>query len=97
MRKGAALQVVTANRLSDGLVLWRTAAGTWSPRLADAQAYDAATFPAALQAAEEDHRARIVVEPYGAAVAREGDTLRLLTMRERIRAEGPSIVFGGAA
>lgn len=84
------MKLITANRLIDGVVVYRTAAGGWSPLLAEAARYDAAQAPAALAAAALDVLA--VVNPY--LVALDGaDFNRRERVRERIRAEGPSVPY----
>jgi predicted NAD/FAD-binding protein len=80
--------VVTANRLSDGAVVWRTAQG-WSTRLQDAVVVTTAPEAAALlKAASPDGVA--VVEPYVAPVAIEDETVKPGNLRERIRFAGPT-------
>jgi sulfite reductase (NADPH) hemoprotein beta-component len=82
--------VITANRLADGVVVWRQANGEWSDRLADAAVLDALDVPEALevaQAAGQEHAVEIreieVDWVEGAAVPK--------TRRERLRASGPSV------
>lgn len=86
-------QAVTANRLTDGVVVWRTADGRWSEAFADAALLEGAAFDAALAAAHADALARLVIEPYGASVNGGAPA----SVRERIRADGPSIPFGPAS
>ena len=89
--------VVTANRLTDGAVIYRTVTGEWTTDIADAAVVN--TAPAAtelLRAAEaDDVRA---VGPYVAPVALGADS-RILpgNLRERIRIAGPTITLPGAA
>jgi hypothetical protein len=81
--------VVTANRLRDGAVVWRTADGRWSTRLADAAVVT--TAPAAtelLAAATAD--GVTVVEPYIAPVEISGNGVQPGNLRERIRLAGPT-------
>lgn len=102
-----ALQVLTANRLSDGVVVYFTAAGRWSERIAEARTADKADAKALVGDAERT--AGEVVEPYlidveataetgaetGAETAAETTVEtgapRPLRFRERIRAFGPPV------
>jgi hypothetical protein len=89
--------VVTANRLTDGAVIYRTLDGEWTTELELAAVVN--TAPAAtemLRAAEaDDVRA---VGPYVAPVALGADTcIRPGNLRERIRVAGPTITLPGAA
>ncbi len=85
--------VVTANRVSDGVVIYRTAAGGWTTDLAAAAV--ASTVPAAtelLRAAVADDRN--AVDAYVAPVALASDgTVRPGNLRERIRRLGPTILL----
>ncbi|ASG23125.1 DUF2849 domain-containing protein [Nitrospirillum viridazoti] len=85
-------KVVTANRLQDGAVVWLTAAGTWSTRVADAQVQtDAPSAETALGIARASAARQEVVEPYAVDVVVEATGPRPLKTREWIRAAGPSI------
>jgi hypothetical protein len=84
--------VVTANRTSDGVVIWRTASG-WTERLADAAVVDTADAARALlaQALADDVGA---VGPYIAPVARSADgAIAPGNLRERIRRNGVTIAL----
>ena len=85
-------QVLTANRLIDGEVVYLDAAERWAERLDDAQLL---TSPAEGEAAltkglkaEEDLK---VVHAYLFDVTRQGSALKPVKMREMIRAAGPTI------
>ncbi|MCK0198041.1 DUF2849 domain-containing protein [Ancylobacter sp. 6x-1] len=85
--------VVTANRLADGAVVWRTAAGTWSTALADAAVVT--TAPDALALLEGAHeRDTDAVGPYIAPVVKGADgRIEPGNRRERIRVEGPTFAL----
>ena len=90
-----ARMVVTANRLGDGAVVYRTADGEWSMRLGDA--HDVADKDEAeelMAKTEADVAARRVVVPYTMAVERAANGLKPLSQRERIRAAGPTVPYG---
>lgn len=85
------LQLLTANRLIDGEVVYLTAAGGWETRIETARLAAAADEAAALAAIGAQAVAeRVVVGPYLIDVERDGDAIVPLRYRERIRAYGPS-------
>ena len=85
-------QVISANRLTDGLVVYLTPEGGWSERLADGHvASDDATAQQVLALAKQAESDRIVVDPYLIDVAEFDGELRPKKYREYIRAMGPSI------
>ena len=73
--------VVTANRLGDGVVIYRAAVGGWTARL------DAAAVVTTAQAAADDGNA---VGPYVAPVEIVGGRIEPGNLRERIRVAGPT-------
>jgi Protein of unknown function (DUF2849) len=85
--------VVTANRLSDGAVVYRTGEGGWTTRLD--QAAIATAAPAAselLSAANGD--GLIAVGAYVAPVDRQADgAVRPANLREFIRLNGPTVAL----
>lgn len=86
------LQVVTANRLVDGDVVYLTEDGHWSEWLRDGCLADNKQAAAALlETAEKAVAAQIVVEPYAIDVIAEDETVRASRYREQIRASGPTI------
>ena len=88
--------VVTANRLRDGAVVYRTANNSWSTDLADAAvASTADQAKALLVSASGDGIA--AVDPYVAPVELAPDR-RVLpgNLRERIRVSGPTFALPGA-
>jgi len=89
----SAAQIVTANRLRDGAVVFRRADGSWTLRVEEAASADAAAAPALLAAAEQDAAAALVVAPYLVEVTPGAGGLVPTAYRERIRAFGPSRAF----
>ncbi len=82
------MKIVTANRLSDGNPVYRTADG-WADAIADAQTYDSDDAAnEALAAAKKQET--IVVGPYLMNVANPGEPVARERVRESIRARGPS-------
>ena len=82
-------QILTANRLSDGAVVYRTAEGGWAERLTAAQIVD--DVPRAEAEGKQAQDARIVVGAYLMDVKGDGAALAPVKMREIIRAAGPSV------
>jgi hypothetical protein len=83
--------VVTANRVGDGAVIYRSGAGDWTVELNEAiVTTDVAEARSLLEAAAADGLR--VVDPYLAPVTRapDGEVLPA-NLRERIRQGGPTI------
>jgi hypothetical protein len=82
------LQVASANRLSDGVVVWLDDAGEWSIRLDRAAiARDGRSGEILLQRAQAE--AFAVIDPFLVAVTEDDDgTIEPLSLREKIRASG---------
>jgi hypothetical protein len=95
--KAGPQKAITANRLSDGLVVFLTEAGGWSLSVADSQLFnDGPGLDEGLAYAKAQHDARIVVEPYAIDMDVSGARPVPARIRERIRAEGPTVVYGDA-
>lgn len=85
-------QIVTANRLRDGAVVYLTPAGRWSETLAcGAVADDKAAVDELLAQAERSVADRLVVAPYAFPVALGEGGPRPTQKREQIRAAGPTV------
>jgi hypothetical protein len=81
------VQVATANRLRDGVIVWLKPDLTWSEDFADSKPLrDEAEAKAALDAAGVAVKARLVVGPYLAEVDETPEGLKPNSARERIRA-----------
>lgn len=87
-------QIITANRLDDGRVVFFSAGATrWATDVQKAAVYaEPAAAEEALKDAERDVAARRVVEPYRVGVSVEDGVVTPSLLRERIRAEGPTTV-----
>lgn len=80
-------QMITANRLRDGTVVYFTAAKGWSETFAEGAVWnDKDSAEAALTESKEWVKARIVVEPYLFDVAMTDAGPKPTSARERIRA-----------
>lgn len=86
-----ALQILTANRLRDGdVVYWKN--GVWVEHFRDADVFEGKTSAdAALAAAQAFVTRRVVVNPYLFGVREEAGLMRAIEEREIVRSEGPSV------
>jgi len=82
------LQVASANRLVDGIVVWLDDAGQWTGRLENAAvARDKRNAEILLERARAE--AISVIDPFLVAVTEDDDgTIEPLSLREKIRASG---------
>lgn len=88
----AAQQVVTGNRLTDGAVVYLDASGGWTEKLEEARvAQGADDLEDAVAVGKDGEKKQIVVEAYPIDVERVAGALRALRIREKIRAEGPTV------
>ena len=93
MSKPIPISVLTANRLSDGVVVFLDYEGAWSESLAGALIANAPDEARALEARGAHDAARnIVVEPYLVEVRATEQGLVPVRYRERVRAAGPSVL-----
>ena len=89
--KGARFQAVTANRLSDGEVVYFTQNG-WVEAFGDAEIADGAEAAEALLArAMPAAFEAYVLEPYLFEVLEEAQFYKPASVRETIRAAGPTV------
>tara|TARA_R110002072_G_scaffold11775_1_gene52559 strand:- start:717 stop:1028 length:312 start_codon:yes stop_codon:yes gene_type:complete len=85
-------QVISANRLSDGIVVYLTADNSWSELISGSViALDEVTANAMLAEATQAVRDRVIVDPYLIDVAEVDGEVRPVKYREFIRATGPSV------
>lgn len=85
-------QVISANRLNDGLVVYLTGSGDWSERIDDARIVEGDEDNAAAMAVASEAAARqIVVDPYAIDIEESGGERRPTRFREYIRAKGPTV------
>ncbi len=86
-----ALQILTANRLNDGAVVYFTPAGTWTTEIGQSVvAREEKAASALLARGQRDVEAAVVVGPYLIAALDGGRGPRAASLREQIRAAGPS-------
>ena len=85
-------QVITANRLRDGGVVFVGAGQRWVELLSEAEVYtsvDAAS--SALKVAQRDEAGNLVLDIYAVDVTNQSGSLRPVKLREAIRAQGPTV------
>ncbi|MBS1182406.1 MAG: hypothetical protein H6Q99_2286 [Proteobacteria bacterium] len=86
------LEILTANRLSDGDVVYRTAAGDWVDTIDDAELIDDTDqLTVAVAAAQADVKASRVLDVAPIAVETAEGHIVPKRLRERIRAFGPTV------
>ena len=87
-------KMIIANRLSDGLVVFYVSEGHWTQNIDDGFVIETETEAEEegfLQAAKLDEENCIVIDPCLIEVASEGGRLRPTSIRESIRAFGPTV------
>jgi len=84
--------IVTANRLAEGVVVFQNARGGWEEDFALAAVYaDPAAREAALASAREAAAESLIVDPYLFEVERRAGGFAPKSLREAIRAAGPTV------
>ena len=83
--------VVTANRTSDGVVIWRTGAKGWSTDLADAAIVRTSDDARALLAEAIDDDIGAIGAYIAPVEVRDGGAIKPGNLREHIRSEGLTI------
>ena len=87
-------KVISANRLTDGFVVYAGQGGAWFERLDEARIFASKEdADAGLSLAQDDVTRNLIVEPCLVDVTRDAGGLRPSTLRESIRARGPTIDF----
>lgn len=87
-------KVISANRLGDGIVVYAGRDGAWATRLSQAKIFASKTeAETALLVAQNDAKRNLVVEPVVVEITEDASGLRAVTLREAIRALGPTIDF----
>ena len=90
------LQVIIANKLQDGLVVFLTEDGNWSNAIdAAAVASDASQGARLLEQAKAAEAANQVIDPYLIDIRIENERRIPTEYREYIRAVGPTVPIPG--
>lgn len=85
-------RIVTANRLSDGVVVFQDANGAWIEDFNRAAFLsDEAALAVALKRAQQSAADNEVVEPYAVELASRAGHFAPKALREEIRASGPTV------
>jgi hypothetical protein len=84
------MQLATGNRLWDGVVIYFTASGTWSPAIDDALLVKDDAADALLAKAQQGPSPLPVIGAALIEAEREDGRVHPVTLRERIRATGPT-------
>lgn len=84
--------VITGNRLRDGAVVWRGAAGDWSRDIADASIHATeGQLAASLDAARLEEASGRIIGVYEVEVETRDHGVVPARLRERVRADGPTV------
>ena len=87
------LQIIIANRLTDGLIVFRNAGGEWGTSVATAVLLTTKEEAAlALDGAKADTAANLVVDAEAIDVRDGPGGIAPLALRDRIRVSGPTIL-----
>jgi hypothetical protein len=84
-------QMIIANRLTDGRVVFLAADGRWVEAIDAGALTDADRIAALLERAKQDEACNLVVEPSAIDVQEMNGRRRPSAVREAIRAFGPSV------
>lgn len=85
-------QVLTANLVLDGEVVYWRQDGSWALCLSDAYVFATAdTVDAGLASAEGAVAEQKIMDPYLFTVSLDGDDITPSSVREKIRAKGPTV------
>jgi sulfite reductase (NADPH) hemoprotein beta-component len=91
MARSEVLRLVTANRLRDGVPVYRTAKGCWATAIDAASLVPEAEADALLAESQAGPPPLPVVAPYIIEAVREGPKIEPVALREQIRATGPTV------
>ncbi|HMF07325.1 MAG TPA: DUF2849 domain-containing protein [Methylocella sp.] len=87
-------KIISANRLADGIVVYAGHGGAWVEKLNQARIFASKEeAEAGLSLAQDDVARNLVVEPFLVDVTQDANGLRPSTLRDSIRAQGPTIDF----
>ncbi|WP_020176409.1 DUF2849 domain-containing protein [Methyloferula stellata] len=88
------LKIISANRLQDGIVVYAVAEGSWTADIDQAKRFTSeAEIEAGLKQAKTDEKRNLIVDPFAVDVEAEAKGLEALTLRNAIRAKGPTIDY----
>lgn len=86
--------VISANRLDDGTVTYLDTVGNWVDELAAARVFTAkAEEEAGLEQARHAVSGNFILDPFVVAIEETPDGRRAISLRNAIRAEGPTVDY----
>ncbi len=89
-------KVITANRLTDGKVVYIAPGEGWVEAIAEARLFEGDTeAEAAMASARAYVKRNVVVDPFLVEVAVSAEGPKAQTLRNAIRAAGPTIAYHG--
>jgi len=95
--KGTAQKAIIANRLDNGRTVFLDEAGNWTYDLAEAHfVVPGPELDAANARAEAELKAQVIIDPYPIDIIEVDGRPVPARIRERIRAEGPTVTYGDA-
>ncbi len=87
-------KIISANRLADGIVVYAGHGDAWVEQLNQAHIFASKQdADARLSLAQYDVTRNLIVEPFLVDVTQDANGLRPSTLRDSIRAQGPTIDF----
>jgi len=90
-------KVMTANRLTDGKIVYIAPGDGWVETIRAARLLESDTdAEAAMAAAQADVKRNLVVDPLPVEVEVSAEGPRALSLRNAIRAAGPTIAYHGS-
>ena len=85
-------QVISANRLVDGIVVFLDRDGQWVEKLNAAATFaDKTSLETAVASAQKDVAKNIVVDIFPFDVTVSGATISAIALRDKIRTNGPTV------
>ena len=85
--------VISANRLVDGIVVYMGRDGAWTTKLGEGQIFSSKAEAEAAGLSPAGAQRNLVIDPAVVEVTEEAGGPRAVTLRESIRACGPTIDF----
>ncbi len=86
------INIITANRLADGVAVWLAEGGKWVERAANAMLFEESALAEGLAAATAPAQRQVAVEVHEVPVTLSADNVpQPIPHREQIRATGPSV------
>lgn len=100
MSRNSTHSIIIANDLRSGRIVYFTENSSWSESITDAELLADKSAEQRLVEATADERDNLVIDPNLAEIAIDADTaakVQLTSIREQIRASGPTILAPGHA